>query len=123
MRSNGYEYQSEFARRYVQQGREEVLAENRKKGREQGWKTGFLKGLRNGLFMVLQAQGLKVGSTARRQLMACTDPTQLERWLSRAVKVQSVQELFQSGVRSRPSARKTGARPPGAKARKPRARR
>ncbi|WP_281404373.1 hypothetical protein [Pyxidicoccus fallax] len=78
MRSGTYEYQSEFARRYVAQGRQEGLQE--------GEKVALLE--------VLDARGLKVDAEARQRIQECTRPAQLKRWLRRAVVVQSVQELF-----------------------------
>jgi hypothetical protein len=105
MRSHHYEYQSEFARRYVAQGL--------KQGREEG----HLEGERRALLKVLEARGLSVEGAARRQVLACTDLAQLERWLSQAVTVQSVQELFKPRLRSKTAARTTSAR---VKARKPR---
>jgi ferrous iron transport protein B len=75
------------------------------------------------LFKVLQSRGLEVGSAARRRLMACTNLAQLERWLGRAAKVQSVQELLKPKPRSRPAARTASPRGRNLKTRKPRARR
>ncbi len=101
MRSGTYEYQSEFARKYVAQGREE----------------GHLEGERRALLTVLEARGLTLEGAARQRVLACTDLSQLERWLSQAVTVQSVQELFKPKPRSKPAARAVGGR---MKARKPR---
>ncbi len=80
MGSGTYEYQSEFARRYIAQGRQE--------GRQEGEVTALLK--------VLEARGLQVDEQARQRIAACTDLAQLERWLRKSVSVQSVQELFES---------------------------
>jgi hypothetical protein len=68
-----------------------------------------LEGERRALFKVLDARGLTVDSAARRRLMACTELAQLERWLGKAVTVQSVQELFQPKSSSKPTARPPGA--------------
>ena len=51
-----YEYQSDFARRYVAQGRAEGQAEGREQGREQGRQQGREQGRAEGL-----AQGLTEG--------------------------------------------------------------
>lgn len=112
MRSNNYEYQSEFARRYVAQGL--------KQGREEGREEGHLEGERQALLRVLEARGVTVEGAARERVLACTDLAQIERWLSQAVKVQSVQELFKPRPRSRSAVRATSAR---VKARTPRIRR
>jgi hypothetical protein len=80
MRSGTYEYQSEFARRYLAQGREE--------GRQEEGMSALLE--------VLEARGLHVDEQARQRIAACTELEQLKRWLRKAVAVQSVQELFES---------------------------
>ena len=80
MRSGTYEYQSEFARRYLAQGRQE--------GRQEGEVTALLK--------VLEARGLPVDEQSHQRITACTELEQLERWLLKALSVQSVQDLFES---------------------------
>jgi len=75
MKMGTYEYQSEFARKYVAQGREE--------------------GEREALLEVLDARGLKVDEEARQRIQACTDLSQLKRWLRKAVSVRATQELFE----------------------------
>jgi hypothetical protein len=79
MRSGTYEYQSEFARKYLAQGRQE--------GRQEGEVAALLE--------VLDARGLQVDAQARQRIASCTDMAQLRLWLRRAVAVQSVQELFE----------------------------
>jgi predicted transposase YdaD len=83
MQRGSYEYQSEFARKYVAEGREV----GRQEGRQEGELVALLE--------VLEARGLTVDDTARQQILACTDPAQLKRWLREAVTVRSVQELFE----------------------------
>jgi hypothetical protein len=82
MQSGRYEYQSEFARKYFAQGRQE--------GREEGFQQGEV----TALFEVLDARGLEVSAAARKRIQACTEPAQLKRWLRKAVAVKSVEELF-----------------------------
>jgi hypothetical protein len=90
MRSGTYEYQSEFARRYVAQGREE----GRQEGRQEGLQEGLQKGEVEALLEVLDARGLEVDEAAREQIRACTELSQLKLWLRKAVTARSVQELF-----------------------------
>jgi flagellar biosynthesis/type III secretory pathway protein FliH len=123
MRSGTYEYQSEFARKYVAQGREEGrqeglqegrqegLQEGRQEGLQEGLQQGLQKGEKEALLEVLAARGVKVDAAARRRIQECTQLAQLKRWLRRAVTVQSVQELFARGPASKPTAR--GARKRG----------
>ena len=86
MKSGNYEYQSEFARKYVAQGREE--------GREAGLEKGRQEGELAALMEVLDARGLQVDEASRQRLLACTELSQLKGWLRKAVTVKSVQELF-----------------------------
>lgn len=106
MRSGNYEYQSEFARKYVAQGREE--------GRQEGEMSSLLK--------VLDARGLEVDDEARKRILACTEPAQLKRWLRRAMVVKSVQELFEPASASTSPARKASKPGRSRQARKPRSR-
>jgi len=96
MKSGNYEYQSEFARKYVAEGLEEGL----QKGRQEGELTA--------LFEVLDARGLEVDAAARQKILACTDLEQLKVWVRKAVTVESVQELFERGHSPKPAARKAG---------------
>jgi hypothetical protein len=102
MQSGTYEYQSQFARKYIAQGREE--------GRQEGELTALLE--------VLDARGIKVVGAARRRILACTDMAQLKRWLRKAVRVQSAQELFEDRAAARPPAREASKRGRSPRARK-----
>jgi predicted transposase YdaD len=126
--SNGiYKYQSEFARRFFGQGLEQGRAEGfengyeegRQDGLKRGREEGHLEGRRRALLKVLEARGLSVEGAPRHRLLACTDLAQLERWLSRAVKVQSIKELLPK-PRPRPARSEVNT---GVKARNPRIRR
>jgi hypothetical protein len=83
MKSGTYEYQSEFARKYVAQGL------------KQGRKEGLHEGERVALFEVLAARGLQVEEAARQRIQACLEPAQLKRWLRKAVSVRTTEELFE----------------------------
>jgi len=74
----GYEYQSDFAKKYVAQGRAE--------GRTQ-------EAARN-LLSVLRVRGIAVPDGARERILAETDPERLERWLDKAVVAASVNEVL-----------------------------
>ncbi|HYI03184.1 hypothetical protein [Hyalangium sp.] len=84
MKSGRYEYQTDFVRRWVAEGREKGLQE------------GLQEGERASLFEVLDARGLEVDEAARGRIMACTDLTQLKLWLRKAATAHSTQELFES---------------------------
>lgn len=86
MQRGTYEYQSNFARKYVAQGRYE--------------------GEQAALFEVLDARGLQVDEASRQQILACTDLEQLKVWLRKAATAVSVNELFGRKPASKPVARK-----------------
>jgi hypothetical protein len=77
MASGNYEYQSDFARRYVAQGK----AEGRAEGRAYA------------ILAVLAARGLDVPEDARARITACTDLAQLDAWLARAVTAASATDV------------------------------
>ncbi len=124
MQSGNYEYQSDFARRYVAQGREQGLEQGREQGLEQGREQGLEQGRHEGemeaLFEVLDARGLRVDARSRRRIQACTELAQLKRWLRLAVTVQSVQQLFEQPPASKPPARKASKPRRSPRTRRPR---
>jgi hypothetical protein len=107
MQRGTYEYQSEFARKYVAQGLEE--------GRHEGERAA--------LFEVLDARGLRVDAETRQRILACTDLAQLKVWLRKAVTVESAQELFEPGPAAKSPPRKAAKRGRSLKAPKSRSKR
>src|SRR5436309_976454 len=69
-----YEYQSDFANKYVAQGRAEGRAET---------------AARN-VLTVLRARGLAVPDAIRERILSQKDPERLERWLEKAAVAASV---------------------------------
>jgi hypothetical protein len=65
----GYEYQSDFAKKYVAEGRAEGRAEEAARA----------------LLTVLRVRGLAVPDAVRERILAQRDPEKLERWLEKAV--------------------------------------
>ena len=70
----GYEYQSEFARKYFGRGRAEGIARS--------------------IVTVLEQRGIGVTDQQRIRVLGCTDTAQLERWVARAATASSSDELF-----------------------------
>jgi thioredoxin-like negative regulator of GroEL len=70
----GYEYQTDFAKKYVAQGRTEEAARN--------------------LLTVLRARGIAVTDAVRERILAQTDPERLERWLEKAAVASSVSSVL-----------------------------
>jgi len=74
----GYEYQSDFAKKYVAQGRAEGRAEEAAQA----------------VLTVLQIRGLAVPDAARERILAQKDTERLERWLEKAVVADSVDAVL-----------------------------
>ncbi|OJT24999.1 hypothetical protein BO221_11470 [Archangium sp. Cb G35] len=91
MCSGTCEYQREAAWKHFVQWREKV----RQIAWQESWLEGFREGWRNALLIVLEARGLLMDEQSRQRIAACSDLAQIERWLLKAVSVQSVQELFE----------------------------
>jgi hypothetical protein len=66
----GYEYQSDFAKKYVAQGRTEEAARS--------------------LLTVFRVRGFAMPDAARERILAQKDPERLERWLEKAIVAASV---------------------------------
>jgi hypothetical protein len=78
----GYEYQSDFAKKYVAQGR----VEGRIEGRVEEAARAVLTALR--------IRGIAVPDAARERILAQQDPDCLERWLERAIVAASLAEVL-----------------------------
>ena len=74
----GYEYQSDFAKKYVDQGRVEGRAE----------------GEARALLTALRVRGIAVSEAAREQILAQKDLEQLERWLEKAIVATSLADVL-----------------------------
>jgi hypothetical protein len=82
----GYEYQSDFAKKYVAEGRTEGLAE----GLTQGVTLGRTEEAARNLLTVLRVRGIAVPDAVRERILAQKDPERLERWLEKAAVAASV---------------------------------
>ena len=82
----GYEYQSDFAKKYVAQGR----TEGRTEGRIEGRTEGRAEGVAHALLTVLRVRGIAVPDAVRERILAQKDPERLERWLEKAAVAPSV---------------------------------
>src|SRR6185503_5891009 len=74
----GYEYQSDFAKKYVAQGRVE----------------GRVEEAAHAVLTALRVRGIAVPDAARERILAEKDPERLERWLERAILAASVAEVM-----------------------------
>lgn len=73
-----YEYKSDFARKYVVEGKEEGKVEEAGKA----------------VLLVLEARGIAVPEEVRARISGCDDVSLLETWVRRAATVDSIDELF-----------------------------
>lgn len=78
MGTSTYEYQSDFARKYYGEGRDEGRAE----------------GEARAVLAVLAARGLSLDPAQRDRIATCTDLHQLDIWVQRAALVSDADELF-----------------------------
>ncbi|WP_304453454.1 hypothetical protein [Nocardiopsis sp. YSL2] len=90
MATGTYEWQSDFARKYVGQGR----AEGREVGREEGREEGRLLATHDALLRLLERRGIPVSEHERSRINACDDLDQLDTWFDRAITATSTAELF-----------------------------
>ncbi|MEV2274088.1 hypothetical protein AB0I72_00760 [Nocardiopsis sp. NPDC049922] len=77
-----WEWQSDFARKYVGIGREE--------GREEG----RAKEAARNVILILQDRGLTPSEQERQRIESCTDLDTLKTWVLRAVRVERSEDLF-----------------------------
>jgi hypothetical protein len=78
MISQKYEFQSDFALRYIAEGKAEGKAEGRA----------------SSVIGVLEARGIAMSPEARARILACTDLDVLDDWVRRAVRVEHAEELI-----------------------------
>jgi predicted transposase YdaD len=90
----GYEYQSDFAKKYVAQGHAEGRAEGRVEGRAEGRVEGRAEEAARALLTVLRARGIHVPDHVRERVLAQNDPEQLERWLEKAAVAASATTII-----------------------------
>jgi hypothetical protein len=74
MNWKGYEYKSDFARRYFAEGEAEGEA--------------------NALLDVLEARGIEVSDRERELIVGCQDVSQLKEWVRRAATATSLDEVI-----------------------------
>jgi hypothetical protein len=90
----GYEYQSDFAKKYVAQGRVEGRVEGHTEGRTEGRVEGRTEEAARNLLTVLRVRGIAVPDAVRERILAQKDPERLERWLEKAAVAASVNAVL-----------------------------
>ncbi|WP_203928714.1 hypothetical protein [Virgisporangium ochraceum] len=77
-----YEYQSDFARGYFNEGL------------EQGLEKGLARGEAEALLTILSARNIDVSDGVRARITGCGDSERLSAWIRRALTIDKVDELF-----------------------------
>ena len=80
-----YEFKTDFARKYLAEGRQEGLAEGRQEGLAEGKAEAVLH--------VMAARGLDVPDDVRQRVLACKDPILLNTWIQRAAVAATAVEV------------------------------
>jgi hypothetical protein len=98
MASGDYEFHSDFAKKFIAQGRIEGQAQGRvegeAQGRIEGQAQGRVEGEAKALVVLLEARAVRITDEARARILACSDPLQLDVWIRKALSIQSIDELF-----------------------------
>jgi hypothetical protein len=98
MASGNYEFQSDFAKKYIavglEKGREEGLEKGIEKGLEKGLEKGREEGRALAILGVLEARGFAVPEDRRTRVLATRDHAQLDTWLRRAATCATLDEVF-----------------------------
>jgi hypothetical protein len=105
MSLHGYEFQSEWAKKYADEGRKEGhkegLREGHKEGRKEGHKEGRKEGRKEGLRegeekLLIKLLGLKFGALPEAILQRIRDASdaQIERWAARVLVEQTLDAVF-----------------------------
>jgi len=84
--ATGSEYRSELLR--------EIDARSQALGEARGQALGEARGEGRAVLTVLDARGVPVPEAIREQILACTDLTQLDTWLRRAVTAATADDII-----------------------------
>ncbi|MDH2428018.1 hypothetical protein [Sphaerisporangium sp. TRM90804] len=98
MAAGTYEYQSDFAKKYVAHGKAEGKAEGRAEGkaegRIEGKAEGKVEGKAEAVILILSGRGIWPSVEVRDRVLACTDVWQLDEWIKRAANAEEAEDLF-----------------------------
>ena len=85
-----YQWQSDFARKYVGIGEEK----GREEGREEGLEEGRITEAVRNVVTILETREFALTEATRERIEACTDLDTLEEWVRLAVKADRPEDLF-----------------------------
>ena len=86
MANGHYEYQSDFAKKYV--------AEGEARGRTEGRAEGEIRAKAEVLLKILVGRGLAVSENQRARVLGCTVLAVLDRWIDRAFQAATAEEVL-----------------------------
>ena len=86
MNKANYEYQSDFARKYIAQGKAEGKAEGKALGKAEGEARLLLK--------LLRVKGFTVPAELAARIESCMDLDQLELWAERILTATTLDDIF-----------------------------
>jgi hypothetical protein len=92
----GYEFQSDFVKKCVAQGRDEGLA----LGLDQGRDEGRAEEAARAVLTALRVRRIAVSAEEQARILATHDTAQLERWHERAIVAASLDEVFDDAPRA-----------------------
>ncbi|MHB8879845.1 MAG: hypothetical protein ACYC8T_39655 [Myxococcaceae bacterium] len=95
MGNGTYEYQTEFARKYIGLGRAEGEAKGKAEGEAKGKAEGEAKGKAEALLRIFDRRGLQVSEPQRALILSATDLALLDHWIDRALEVVSASDVFE----------------------------
>jgi hypothetical protein len=78
----------------VRDGYRKGRREGIREGQARGEVRGEARGQAKSLLTLLAARGIQVSSAMRTKILACKDPTMLDRWLKSALQASSVAEVI-----------------------------
>ena len=90
--SGKYEFQSEFAKKYIALGKQVGEQEGEQRGEQRGEQKGAAKAL----LLVMEHRGLRVDDALRARVTSAS-PETLERWMRRVLDGGRLDELFGDG--------------------------
>jgi hypothetical protein len=94
MNTGNYQFQSDFAKKYMQLGREEGREEGLQRGLQRGREQERHESRVQAIFTVLEAKSIAIPEQHRARILACHDLAQLETWLRRAAVAESIADVF-----------------------------
>jgi len=91
-----YEYQSEFARKYISIGRAEGEARGLAEGEARGEARGKAEGEARLLLKLLRLRGFTVAPELAARVESCRDLAQLDAWAERVLTATSLDDIFRA---------------------------